>query len=371
VTRTLLLCLGAVIASAQLPDGAWRTDLSRRSIDLRELKPGGPPKDGIPALNEPRLTTARKARSWLSPREPVIVVESGGAARAYPLQVLIWHELVNDRFGARAILVSYCPLCNSAVVFDRSLNGQEYEFGVSGMLRESDMVMFDRQTESLWQQITGEAIVGSLAGRKLTIVPSQTVSFETFQTQFPDGEVLSRNTGFDRAYGQNPYAGYESRGRPIVTANISSTKIPMQLRRSPLERILAVSIDGQIKAYPFTVLRRAGVLEDHIGSASIVIFFDDLVTGVLDAARISESAKVGAAAVFSPEMEGRRLRFERSKHRIVDDETHSEWNLFGLGTAGPLKGRQLAPVSHGEAFAFAWFIFRPDTELFRERSEGR
>jgi len=371
VTRTLLLCLGAVIAWAQIPGGAWRTDLARRSVDLRELKPGGPPKDGIPALNEPRFTTVKKARSWLSLREPVIVVENGHAARAYPLQILIWHELVNDRFGARAILVSYCPLCNSAVVFDRSLDGRVYEFGVSGMLRESDMVMFDRQTESLWQQITGEAIVGSLAGKTLTVVPSQTVSFEMFQTQFPDGEVLSRDTGFDRAYGQNPYAWYESRGQPIMPAEISSTKIPIELRRSPLERILALSIDRHTKAYPFKLLRKAGVLEDHIGSTSIVIFFDDRVTGVLDAARISESAEVGTAAVFSPELEGRRLRFERSKHRIIDDETQSEWNLFGIATAGRLKGRQLALVSHDEAFAFAWFIFRPDTELYREEPDGR
>jgi hypothetical protein len=366
-----LLCFGAVFAWAQLPGGAWRTDLSRRSIDLRELKPGGPPKDGIPALHESRFTTVRKARSWLSPREPVVVIENSGAARAYPLQILIWHELVNDGFDGRAILVSYCPLCNSAVVFDRSLNGQVYEFGVSGMLRESDMVMFDRQTESLWQQITGEAIVGSLAGSKLTVVPSQTVSFETFQTQFPDGEVLSRDTGFDRAYGRNPYAGYESGGRPIMPVNLSSTNVPRELRRSPLERILAVSIGAQTKAYPFRMLRRVGVLQDRIGNTSIVIFFDDRVTGALDAARISESTEVGAAAVFSPELEGRNLKFERSKHRIVDDETHSEWNLFGVATAGPLKGRQLAPVSHREAFAFAWFIFRPDTELYTETSDGR
>lgn len=370
--RAVVLFVGVAVLSAPLwGSGGWRTDLSRKSVDLAEIKPGGPPKDGIPALNAPHFTSIAEARSWLSPREPVIAVENGGAARAYPLQILIWHELVNDSFGGRAILVSYCPLCNSAVVFDRLIDGKVYEFGVSGMLRGSDMVMFDRQTESLWQQFTGEAMVGSLTGKRLTIVSSQTVSFKTFASQFPEGEVLSRDTGFKRSYGQNPYAGYESGGRLIMPAGISSTAIPKELRRSPLERIIAVSLDGHTKAYPFGLLRKTGVLDDHIGSTAFMIFFDDRTTGVLDAARTAESSAVGAAAVFSPELEGRHLTFVRSKHRIFDEQTHSEWNPFGVATAGPLKGQKLAPMPYREAFAFAWFIFEPGTELYVPHTRGK
>src|SRR5579863_5188381 len=151
----LALCLAvlAVPLPAQFAGGSWHTDISKRSINLNELKPGGPGKDGIPALNRPKFTSVAEAGRWLDPKEPVIVVERAADVRAYPLQILIWHELVNDQIGDTPLLISYCPLCNSAVVFDRRVAGSVYDFGVSGMLRDSDMVMFDRQTDSLWQQI--------------------------------------------------------------------------------------------------------------------------------------------------------------------------------------------------------------------------
>ena len=193
MNRILVLFLFAVLtASAQLSQGNWETDLSKKSINLSELRSGGPPKDGIPAIDRPEFISIDEAAKWVGAREPVLVVTLGGEARAYPLQILLWNELVNDQIGDRPILVSYCPLCNTAITFDRRVDDAVHDFGVSGMLRNSDMVMYDRQTDSLWQQATGDAIVGAATGKQLEIVSSQVVSFDDFRESFPDGWVLDR-----------------------------------------------------------------------------------------------------------------------------------------------------------------------------------
>ncbi len=352
------LLLATLAAQAQLGPGSWRTDLSKKSIDLSELKLGGPPKDGIPAIDRPAFVSPGQA-AWLSPKEPVLVVEHAGEARAYPLQILIWHELANDQIGELPVLVSYCPLCNSAIVFDRRLDGKIYDFGVSGMLRQSDMVMYDRQTDSLWQQITGEAIVGALTGQKLKLVQSQTVPFETFSRAFPNGKVLSRETGHRRAYGQNPYAGYEFGNRLIMPVKMNK----LARVSPPLERIVTVTSEGKSKAYPFNVLRRQGVVEDRIGKLRFAVFFEEGTVTPLDHNRIASSRDVGAAGVFAPELEGKHLSFRRKEGKIVDQQTGSTWNLLGIATEGPLAGKRLAPVEHGVYFAFAWLVFNPETQI--------
>jgi hypothetical protein len=359
----LFVCswLLALSLLAQLGPGSWRTDLSKKSIDLSELMPGGPPKDGIPAIDRPTFISPAEASAWLSPNEPVLVTEHAGEARAYPLQILIWHELVNDQIGELPILVSYCPLCNSAIVFDRRLDAKVYDFGVSGMLRQSDMVMYDRQTDSLWQQITGEAIVGTLTGKQLKRVRSQTLSFESFSRAFPNGKVLSRETGHRRPYGQNPYVGYEFGNRLIMPVKMSRSVRALP----PLERIVTVTVEGKSKAYPFSLLRRRGVVEDRIGNLRLAVFFEKGTVTPLDDKRIAGSRDVGAAAVFLPELEGRPLSFRRRDGKIVDKQTGSTWNLFGIATDGPLAGSRLTPVEHGVYFAFAWLVFNPETQIAR------
>ncbi len=294
-----------------------------------------------------------------------MVVEHRGEVRAYPLQILIWHELVNDQIGELPILVSYCPLCNSGIVFDRRVDGQVYDFGVSGMLRNSDMVMYDRQTESLWQQIGGEAIVGTLTGRKLRMVPSQTIAFETFARSFPEAKVLSRETGHERAYGRNPYTGYEFGNR--LFAPVGGRR---PTRLAPLERIVAVEVDGASRGYPFSMLRRRGVFEDRIRGRRFVIFFEQGVVSVLDHERIANSRDVGAVGVFCTELEGRRLSFGRKEGRIVDRQTGSVWNILGQAIDGPLAGKRLTGVSHGVYFAFAWLVFNPRGEIYGEAGFG-
>jgi hypothetical protein len=354
----LWIFLSAATVAAQFSAGQWRTDLSRKSISLSELKSGGPPKDGIPAIDQPKFVPPQQAAAWLSPKEPVMVVEQAGEARAYPLQILIWHELVNDEIAGLPILVSYCPLCNSALVFDRRIEGKVYDFGVSGMLRNSDMVMYDRQTDSLWQQIGGDAIVGTLTGRKLKMVRSQTVAFDVFARHFPQGRVLSRDTGHRRAYGQNPYAGYEFGNR--LLAPLSS---PSPIRLAPLERVVAIEGEATSRGYTFSLLRRRGVIGDRIQDRRFVIFWEEGMVTVLDQGQIRDSRDVGAAGVFSPELDGRRLSFRRRNGRIIDQQTGSTWNILGVAVAGPLAGKGLEPVEHGVYFAFAWLAFRPGAEI--------
>ncbi|MEE8336930.1 MAG: DUF3179 domain-containing protein, partial [Dehalococcoidia bacterium] len=186
-------------------------DPTLRTINLRELVYGAI-RDEIPALTDPPLLSQEVMDQFIHPEEPVISVEAGGEARAYPVQILLFHEVVNDVIGDVPVLISYCPLCNTAIVFDRRVEGEARTFGVSGLLRQSDLVMYDHQTESLWQQITGEALVGEAVGAKLTFLPSQTVSWRDFRATFPDAMVLSINTGYVRPYGETSFVQYDRVG---------------------------------------------------------------------------------------------------------------------------------------------------------------
>ena len=353
-----LFFLVAIAAQAQLSPGNWKTDLSRKSIKLSALRSGGPPKDGIPAIHDPEFVSPKEAAKWVSAKEPVVVVEYADEVRAYPLQILIWHELVNDKIGDLPILVSFCPLCNIAITFDRRIDGKVHNFGVSGMLRNNCLVMYDWQTDSLWQQIPREAIVGTLTGKQLDIVSSQVVPFETFMENFPDGKVLSRETGHERPYGHSPYIGYEFGNRTMFPVGLAK---PMPV--APLERLVTISVGGKSKAYPFKLLRRRHVTEGRTKKNHFVIFFDPTAVTPMDAIRIADSRKVGAVGVFSPELDGKRLRFRHKGDKIVDKTTGSTWNLLGMATDGPLAGKRLEPIDHGVYYAFAWLVFNPDTQV--------
>lgn len=355
----LILALG-LQAQAQFAEGAWKTDTSKSSIDLKELLRGGPPKDGIPSIDRPRFVPA-EAVDWLAAQELVIAVRMGGKPRAYPLQILMWHELVNDVAGETPILVSYCPLCNSAIVFDRRVNGATLEFGVSGMLRNSDMVMYDRQSDSLWQQITGEGIVGSYTGSTLRILPSQMITFSQFKDAYPGGDVLSRETGYQRNYGQNPYRGYEFGRGPILPVR---TGRPTALR--PMEKLVVIQ-DGQgYRAYPVSSLARRTVWEDRVKGRPIVLFYSSEGLSPVDAPRMADSRSAGTVGVFSVENGSRRRRFRSGRSRIEDIETGSGWSMTGMAIDGALKGTALQAIDHGVYFAFAWLAFKPDTFIVGE-----
>ena len=197
------------LRSARIAIDSWETDFSRHTVTYTDILSGGPSRDDIPPLDDPKFTTFQDADQRLGGQAPVIDLELNGDTRAYPLQIMTWHEIVNDVIGGLPVAVTFCPLCNSAIVFDRRLNGTVYDFGTSGKLRNSDLIMWDRQTESWWQQFTGEGIVGELAGEQLTFLPASIISWSDFKTAYPEGQVLSTDTGFSRSYGVNPYAGYD------------------------------------------------------------------------------------------------------------------------------------------------------------------
>lgn len=361
--RRLVVCVCALplVGQAQAAP-EWRTDFSRHAVPLSEIVSGGPPKDGIPAIDRPRFETVETADRWLNAREPVIVVEGGNSARAYPLQILVWHEIVNDRIGDLPIAVTFCPLCNTALVFDRRHANRLLDFGTTGRLRHSDLVMYDRQTESWWQQATGEGLVGAFAGDTLRMIPAQTVSWEEFRRQHPNGLVLSRSTGHDRAYGRNPYAGYDApTGSPI--ADFFRARID---RRLPaMERVVAVRLKTEAAAYPFLRLSEARVVNDVVGDTPIVVLWAPGTASALDRGSIAEGRDVGASGVFNRRVGERTLTLGWRDGAFRDAETRSTWTLNGRAVAGPLRGSRLQPVAAGDYFWFAWAVFRPDTRVWR------
>jgi len=339
--------------------GDWKTDFSKHSVPLGEIASGGPPRDGIPPIDHPKFVTSVDADSWLKPKEPVISVEAGGEHRAYPLQVLIWHEIVNDKVGGLPVTVTFCPLCNSAIAFDRRVDGRVLDFGTTGNLRNSDLVMWDRQTESWWQQLAGEAIVGELTGKRLNLLASSIVSWADFKAGFPEGKVLSRDTGFRRDYGRNPYVGYDDVDTPpFLYGGKLDGRLP------PKERVVAVSLGGEDVAYPYSVLLRRRVAMDAVAGKPIVVFYRPGTVSALNSASIPDSRDVGATGVFRTELDGRSLQFTFTSGAIVDAETGSQWNVLGMATSGPLLGRQLDPVLHADHFWFAWAAFKPHTRIF-------
>jgi len=339
----------------------WGTNWGVRTIELAELASGGPPRDGIPSIDAPRFLTVAEteALGLYQDNSPVIQFALEEDVRAYPLAILTWHEIVNDVVGGVPVAVTFCPLCNSAITFDRRVGGRTLEFGTSGLLRNSDLVMYDRTTESLWQQIGGRAIVGDMVGAELDVYPSPIVSWAQFRTAFPDGLVLSQETGFVRDYGRNPYRGYDDiRNTPFLYRG------QLDERLSPFERVVTLERHDQIVAYPFPLLEEVRVVADDLGGEPIVVFWTPGASSALDARVIDEGREVGATGVFQRTVDGRTLEFDANPdddQTFLDRETGSVWNVFGEAVSGPLAGSELRPVPHGNHFWFAWAAFQPDT----------
>ncbi|MHC4640434.1 MAG: DUF3179 domain-containing protein [Planctomycetota bacterium] len=339
----------------------FKTNTTKRTIELNELMSGGPGKDGIPSIDNPKFIKPGKAAKWLKPVEPVISLVVHGKAKAYPLQILTWHEIVNDRIGGVPVAVSFCPLCYSANVFDRKIKAKVYTFGVSGMLRYSDLVMYDRQTESFWQQFTGRAIVGDMVGSSLKRIPAQIISFEQFRTIYKKGLVLSRDTGFHRKYGRNPYVGYDDiANKPHLYRGKEDPRL------KPMAKLITVNINKISKAYPYSITRKKGVINDEVGGEKIVIFHDRGAASALDKAEIALSREDGSTGVFRRKLGGQLLTFSKKDETFVDDQTQSIWDITGRAIKGELKGSILSPVVHGDYFAFAWLVFKPETNIYTE-----
>ncbi len=350
------------------PEGAadeFATDFTRHSVPYKEILSGGPPKDGIPAIDEPRFVGVEEAEEWLEPKEPVILLQVGDEARAYPIQVVTWHEIVNDRVNGTPVVVTFCPLCNTAIAFEGTLDGRELDFGTTGRLRFSNLIMYDRQTESWWQQATGESIAGELTGSRLESLPAPIVSWRDFRSAHPDGGVLSRETGYNRAYGQNPYVGYDDvDSSPFL---YSGPDTPGDL--PPMARVITVEAEEESVAYPYEVLRESPAVNDVVDGEPIAVLWQDGTASALDEGSIDAGRDVGSAGAFSRKLGGRTLTFRSEGGGIFDEQTGSEWNVLGEAVAGQLEGERLEPVVSIDHFWFSWAAFRPETRIYEPRSE--
>ncbi len=362
LTAGLALAAAVAIGSAILSDSnnGWETNFERTAIDLDEVISGGVPRDGIPPIDQPLFDPASSIQG-LSDKSPVITLSINGDARAYPLEVMTRHEIVNDVVGDVPVAVTFCPLCNSAIVFNRRVDGRALRFGVSGNLRFSDLVMWDDASESWWQQLTGEAIVGDYVGRQLEFVASQLISFGIFRERYPDGTVLRGPLGL---YGNNPYRGYDSSPTPFLFAGTPDRRL------GAMERVLATVIGKTAVAYPFELLRERRVLNDSIAGRDIAVFWQGGAVSALDETIIDLSRDVGMALMFDRRLAtGETLRFHFDGDSFRDNETGSRWNLLGEATDGPLAGAKLRQLHAFPHFWFAWAAFYPDTLINGRQNE--
>ncbi len=340
----------------------WPTEWGVNSIDLSELLLGIPaldPRDGIPPIDDPIFEPVSVASGWLDDRVPGALVLLGGAARFYPLGILHRHEIVNDEIAGIPVAVTYCPLCNTAVTFDRRVEGEVLRFGVSGLLRNSDLVMWDDRTVSLWQQVTGEAIVGSATGTVLSPIATAIVAFGEFASSYPDGLSLSTDMGTFIAYGSNPYEGYSSRSAPypFYTGEIDP-------RYPALERVVGVTEGGKATAYPFPLMSEIGVVNDYVGGIPVAVFWGGNTADALDTHQITDGRSIGTGLAYLRTVDGQELTFVKEGNLFRDQETSSQWTLLGEAISGPLAGTRLELAVHRNDFWFAWGAFFPDGTVY-------
>lgn len=350
--------LNASVSQATAP---WPTNWAMASIDLAELDLGigrVDPRDSIPPIDEPQYESVDDAASWLTQDEPGALVIIEGDAYFFALSILHRHEIVNDEINGIPVAVTYCPLCNTALAFDRRLDGAVLRLGVSGLLRKSDLVMWDDQTVSLWQQITGEAIVGDATGQRLTPLSTAIVSFGDFATSYPDGLSLSQNTGFGIAYGANPYRGYSGSERPFLFGG------DIDSRYAALSRVVGVTIGDDAKAYPFEEIEPLGIVNDVVGGEPIAVFWGGSTVDALDKETVAAGQVIGTGVAYLATVDGQVLTFTKSGDMWTDAETGSTWTLLGEAIGGPLTGARLETAIHRNEFWFAWGAFFPDGDVF-------
>ena len=340
-------------------------------INTTKILSGGPPPDGIPSIDSPNFLTVENV-DFLDDEEPVISLNINGTARAYPVQILTWHEIVNDVVAGVPVTVTYCPLCNSAVAYNRQLGdpsksqSELLDFGTSGFLFNSSLVMYDRQTETLWTHFDGRAVVGELEGLQLDFFPISIISWSAWRDANPGGMVLNRV--FDsrgnpiRNYGQNPYSGYLDR-EELLGGFLNIRDVDDRLL--PKELVIGVRSENEAVAIVRENLQEKGVIELEVDDAPITVWHISGTKSALDASLIADSRDIGTVVVFERELEGRALEFQRKDGRIIDKQTNSEWNVFGKAVSGELAGSQLKKIEFLDTFWFAWAGFNPETRILQ------
>lgn len=347
-----------VLDEAAIASDAWRTDFSRVTADLSSASVVADGRGAIPVVTEPRYETVEQAGARINGNEPVLAAFAGGEARAYPLRLLLAHEAVNDWLGGSPLLATYCPRCNSAAVFERTVGTLTLRFRAASVLRSENRVLFDEATETWWQQSTGEAIAGGFAGLQLRPVSSAVISWDDFARAYPDGTVLSRSSGFDVDYGFNPYFNVDF-SQPPPSAGEVDPRLP------PRARVLGLSSGSDTLAVPFSELFFSGAVNATVGGAAAALFWQRGAVSPLSSADVSQGRDVGAAVAFDARLRGRTLTFQAERAGFVDEQTGSIWSITGEAVSGPLSGGRLSVFPHVNSFWSCWAAFRQETAVYR------
>lgn len=333
-------------------------------IDPAELLDGAS-YDGIPAVDDPLILSAQQADAALVDDEQVMLVEQDGEARAYPVRSLIRHEIFNDELAGRPVLVTWCPLCNTGIAFDRRVDGQVERFGVSGQLYRSALVMFDRRTQSLWPQPVGVAALGPLLGTELEVLPSSLLPWREVRRAYPDLTVaLGAASELEEA--RNPYQGYDTSGTPFLFQGDTDQRLPA------FTRVAGITVDEVSRAYSYDLLRRKRAIDAELEGVPLVVLWSPGSASPLDTDDVRNGRDVGSAAIYDRRLGDRVLTFAPAGgEQFRDRETGSRWTIAGLAVDGPLEGQRLTRRVHQDAFWFAWAAFQPDTEVVAELSLPR
>lgn len=312
-------------------------------VPLDKIRSGGPPPDGIPSIDEPKFTSTAEA-DYISDDDLVIGVKYMGETKAYPLFIMTWHEIVNDYFGDVPVAVTYCPLCFTNQVFERTIDGTAVEFGTSGKLYNSNLVMYDRLTDSYWSQALGLAIKGELTGMELDKIPFDVMHWNDWKTLYPETVILTTDTGNIRPYSTDPYSDYFKDPRVLFPVENEDDRLPKK------DIILGFENDGIYKAYRLSDVESKKVVNDKVGSKDIVII----------------STIPNMARVFDSNVNGKVLEFEMKSDdgKIADVQTGSIWNIEGTAISGDLKDSQLDRLTYNPGFWFEWVAFHPDTLVY-------
>lgn len=357
-----LLIIGLAFVAAAVIKPKEKSEKVTPVLGKEKLLDTGLPPDGIPSIDKPVFQGITGLEGWLGEKEPVIVLNYNEESKAYPVQILIWHEIVNDFIGGLPVALTYSGTTNSAVAMVRQVGNRVLDFGTSGRLYNGATVMYDRQTRSLWLHFTGFCVNGRLTGKRLKLLPVAMVSFKEFKLSYPKGKVLSRETGFKRNYGRTPYVAYgRSDERPFVYDG------EIDDRLLPKERILGIYVGDLPTAFPYSLFKLQeprAVVQTVVKDTPVVIFYSKGTNSALDTASIAFSKDVGATAVFSPQIDDRVLNFTGAEEGFKDKETESTWTLLGRCIKGELEGKWLKPMEHLDSFWFAWAAYYPETDIF-------
>jgi hypothetical protein len=247
------------------PEIKLTEDGTKYLVHPSKIRGGGPPKDGIPSIDNPKFVSVKEADEWIADNELVLAISYKGVKRVYPLQILVWHEIVNETIAGDPILITYCPLCGSGIAFERIINGKEVEFGTSGKLYNSNLVMYDRKTDTYWTQIDGRAIIGELTGMELKAVSIDTVVWRDWKKEHSDSEVLSNDTGYSRSYGRDPYGSYYEDSFLMFPVENEDKRV------HPKTVIFGIEVNGTYKAYREDDLLENPVIEDTVNGVKVQV----------------------------------------------------------------------------------------------------